>query len=47
MQVSQSAGTIAILSKQELSSLYLYRWFNLTGEQRIAGWFRWMLPGDH
>jgi hypothetical protein len=45
MQVSQSAGTMAILSKQELSSLYLYRWFNLTGEQRIAGWFRWMLPG--
>jgi hypothetical protein len=46
MQVSQSAGTLAILSKQELSSLYLYRWFNLTGEQRIAGWFRWILPGD-
>jgi hypothetical protein len=45
MQVSQSAGTMAIFSKQELSSLYLYRWFNLTGEQRIAGWFRWMLPG--
>jgi hypothetical protein len=45
MQVSQSAGTLAILSKQELSSLYLYRWFNLTGEQRISGWFRWMLPG--
>jgi hypothetical protein len=46
MQVSQSAGTMAILSKQELSSLYLYRWFNLTGEQRISGWFRWILPGD-
>jgi hypothetical protein len=45
MQVSQSAGTMAILSKQELSSLYLYRWFNLTGDQRISGWFRWMLPG--
>ena len=46
MQVSQSAGTLAILSKQELSSLYLYRWFNLTGEQRISGWFRWILPGE-
>jgi hypothetical protein len=46
MQVSQSAGTMAILSKQELSSLYLYRWFNLTGDQRISGWFRWILPGD-
>jgi hypothetical protein len=45
MQVSQSAGTMAILSKQELSSLYLYRWFNLTGDQRVSGWFRWMLPG--
>jgi hypothetical protein len=46
MQVSQSAGTMAILSKQELSSLYLYRWFNLTGDQRVSGWFRWILPGD-
>jgi hypothetical protein len=45
MQVSQSAGTMAILSKQELSSLYLYRWFNLTGDQRVSGWFRWILPG--
>ena len=45
MEVSQSAGTVAIFSKQELSSLYLYRWFNLTGEQRISGWFRWLLPG--
>jgi hypothetical protein len=44
MQVSQSAGTMAILSKQELSSLYLYRWFQ-NGETRISGWFRWMLPG--
>ena len=44
MQVSQSAGTVAILSKQELSNLYLYRWFQ-NGDTRISGWFRWMLPG--
>jgi hypothetical protein len=37
MQVSQSAGTLAILSKQELSSLYLYRWFNLTGDNVLLG----------
>lgn len=44
MQVSQSAGTMALLSKQEVSSLYLYRWFQ-NGDTRISGWFRWMLPG--
>jgi hypothetical protein len=35
---------MAILSKQEPSSLYLYRWFQ-NGETRISGWFRWILPG--
>jgi hypothetical protein len=44
MEVSQSAGTMALLSKQEPSRLYLYRWFN-NGDSRIAGWFRWNLPG--
>jgi hypothetical protein len=46
MQVSQSAGTMAILSKQETRSLYLYRWFNLTNDNRISGWFRWIMPSD-
>ena len=45
MQVSQSAGTLAILSKQETRSLYLYRWFQL-GDNRISGWFRWIMPCD-
>ena len=45
MQVSQSAGTLAILSKQETRSLYLYRWFQL-GDNRISGWFRWVMPCD-
>ena len=44
MEVSQSAGTMALLSRQEPSRLYLYRWFN-NGDNRIAGWFRWNLPG--
>jgi hypothetical protein len=33
-----------MLSKQDPSSLYLYRFF-LFGDSRIAGWFRWNLPG--
>ena len=45
MQVSQSAGTLAILSKQETRSLYLYRWFQL-GDNRVSGWFRWIMPCD-
>jgi hypothetical protein len=45
MQVSQSAGTLAILSKQETRSLYLYRWFQL-GDNRVSGWFRWVMPCD-
>ena len=44
MKVSVSAGTVALLSKQELSSMYLYRYFQ-NGDNRIAGWFRWKLPG--
>ena len=46
MQVSQSAGTLALLSKQETRNLYLYRWFNLTGDNRVSGWFRWIMPSD-
>ena len=41
---SQSTGTVALLSKQEPNSLYLFRFFQ-QGESRISGWFRWTLPG--
>ena len=44
MKVSVSAGTVAFLSKQELSNMYLYRFFQ-NGDKRISGWFRWKLPG--
>ena len=44
MKVSVPAGTVAFLSKQELSSMYLYRFFQ-NGDNRISGWFRWKLPG--
>ena len=44
MKVSVSAGTVAFLSKQELSNMYLYRFFQ-NGDSRISGWFRWKLPG--
>jgi hypothetical protein len=44
MKSSQATGTVALLSKQEPNSLYLFRFF-LQGEARISGWFRWKLPG--
>ena len=44
MKASPAAGTVALLSKQELSNMYLYRFFQ-NGATRISGWFRWTLPG--
>ena len=44
MKVSVTAGTVALLSRQEPSNMYLYRFFQ-NGDSRIAGWFRWTLPG--
>jgi hypothetical protein len=44
MKASPAAGTVALLSKQELSNMYLYRFFQ-NGDNRISGWFRWTLPG--
>ena len=44
MKGSTSAGTVALLSAQEPSNMYLYRYFQ-RGEERISGWFRWNLPG--
>lgn len=44
MKVSVSAGTVALLSRQQPGYMYLYRYFQ-NGDNRIAGWFRWNLPG--
>ena len=44
MKNSQTTGTVAMLSQQEPSSLYLFRFFQ-QGDNRISGWFRWKLPG--
>ena len=44
MKNSQTTGTVAMLSQQEPSSLYLFRFFQ-QGDSRISGWFRWKLPG--
>jgi len=43
-KASQASGTLAMLSKQQPSSLYLYRLF-MMGDARVAGWFRWNMPG--
>ena len=44
LKASQASGILAMLSKQDPSSLYLYRFFTY-GDARIAGWFRWNMPG--
>lgn len=44
LKVSQSANTFALLSRQDLKSIYLYRFFN-AGDNRVSAWFRWILPG--
>jgi hypothetical protein len=44
LKVSQSANTFALLSQQDLKSIYLYRYFN-AGDSRVSAWFRWILPG--
>lgn len=43
-KVSQSANTFALLSRQDLKSIYFYRFFN-AGDSRVSAWFRWILPG--
>jgi hypothetical protein len=44
LKTSQSANTFAILSQQDLKSIYFYRFFN-AGDTRLSAWFRWVLPG--
>jgi hypothetical protein len=44
LKVSQSANTFALLSEQDLKSIYLYRFFS-AGDTRYSAWFRWVLPG--
>jgi hypothetical protein len=44
LKVSQSAGTVAMSSKQNTSSLYLYRFLQV-GDARVSSWFKWNLPG--
>jgi hypothetical protein len=44
LKVSQAANTFALLSQQDLKSVYLYRFFN-AGDSRVSAWFRWIFPG--
>jgi len=45
MKASPTAGTVAFLSRQEPSNMYLYRFF-MNGDQKVlSSWFRWKLPG--
>jgi hypothetical protein len=45
IKASVSAGTVAFLSKQELSNMYLYRFFRNGDQKVLSSWFRWKLPG--
>jgi hypothetical protein len=43
LRVSQAANVFSLLSEQDPSALYFYRFFN--AENRISAWFRWTVPG--
>lgn len=45
IKCSTSAGVMAILSKSEPSSVYIYRWFQNGDQGRLSSWSRWMFPG--
>ena len=45
IKCSISAGVIAILSKSEPSSIYIYRWFQNGDQGRLSSWSRWLFPG--
>jgi hypothetical protein len=42
-KASQAANTVALVSKQDPTEIYLYRYFQ-NGDTRISGWFRWTTP---
>jgi hypothetical protein len=42
-KVSQAANTVALVSRQDPTEIYLYRYFQ-NGDTRISGWFRWTTP---
>jgi hypothetical protein len=43
LRVSQAANVFCLLSEQDPSALYFYRFFN--AENRVSAWFRWTVPG--
>ena len=45
IKCSTSAGVMAILSKSEPSSVYIYRWFQNGDQGRLSSWSRWTFPG--
>ena len=45
IKCSTSAGVMAILSKSEPSSVYIYRWFQNGDQGRLSSWSRWLFPG--
>jgi hypothetical protein len=42
-KASQAANTVALVSRQDPTEIYLYRYFQ-NGNTRISGWFRWTTP---
>jgi hypothetical protein len=43
LKVSQTAGLFCLLSAQDPSALYFYRFFN--AQNRVSAWFKWNVPG--
>ena len=45
LKASASVSTMAMLSRRDLDSLYLFRFYNAGNERQFAAWFKWDLPG--
>jgi hypothetical protein len=43
LKVSQAANLFCLLSEQDPSAIYFYRFFN--AQNRISAWFKWNIPG--
>lgn len=45
-EASSTSNTLALISDQEPSALYMYRWLTSDGRPLMNSWFKWTLPGN-
>ncbi len=44
MKASSAAGVVALLTREEPNSVYLFRFYNNGNERVLASWFKWEMP---